>query len=164
MPALKAANHDHLWGRVSAVRGPRPHLSPFLLVFLALAFTAVAARSAHADGNLLAGKRPSAAAGVSNTAALTDGIAAFEGSEWNTTVAAPFASNRAYVEFDLGSSVPIVAAYLQGDNNDEYVVLDPPRTTPRSFRLLDRGATPGVGHARPLDRIRAFGARPLGSG
>ncbi len=104
------------------MRGPRPHLSPLVLASLAIVSTAVAARPAHADGNLLAGKQPSASAGVANVAVLTDGIAAFEGSEWNTTVAAPFASNRAYVEFDLGSSVPIVAAYLQGDNNDEYVL------------------------------------------
>jgi hypothetical protein len=104
------------------VRGPRPVLRRFLLALPAVVLTALAAHPARADGNLLAGKRPSASAGVANTGVLTDGVAAFEGSEWNTTVAAPFSSNRAYVEFDLGRSASIAAAYLQGDNNDEYVL------------------------------------------
>jgi hypothetical protein len=85
-----------------------------------VALVALAARPAHAEDNLLAGKRPASSSGVGNTHALTDGVGAYEGEEWNTSVAAIFSSERAYVEFDLGRSVPIAAAYLQGDNNDEY--------------------------------------------
>jgi hypothetical protein len=99
---------------------PRRKLASPLVLALAAALATLAARPARADDNLLAGKRPSSSSGVSNTRALTDGVGAYEGAEWNTSVAAIFSSDRAYVEFDLGSSVAVVAAYLQGDNNDEY--------------------------------------------
>jgi hypothetical protein len=89
-------------------------------------FTSVLAvtteRPAQGASNLLAGKRPSRTSGVANVTVLTDGVGAFEGDDWNTTVAAVFASDRAFVEFDLGRNVKISAAYLQGDNNDEYVI------------------------------------------
>jgi hypothetical protein len=100
-----------------AARSRRAVLVPFALV---AALTAAGAGPARADDDLLAGKRPSSVSGVGNVHALTDGVGAYEGEEWNTSVAAIFSSDRSYVEFDLGSSVPIAAAYLQGDNNDEY--------------------------------------------
>jgi hypothetical protein len=92
------------------------------LVSLAIvaASMALGARPARADDNLLAGKRPSGASGVGNVRALTDGVGAYEGEEWNTSVAAIFSSDKSWVEFDLGRSVGVTAAYLQGDNNDEY--------------------------------------------
>jgi hypothetical protein len=95
--------------------------SPFWLPLLA-ALAATAARPARADDNLLAGRRPATSPGVYNARAITDGAAALDGEEWNTSVAALFSSDRAYVEWDLGQSVPIAAAYLQGDNNDAYDV------------------------------------------
>ncbi|HSS38616.1 MAG TPA: glycosyltransferase family 87 protein, partial [Polyangia bacterium] len=65
---------------------------------------------------------------------------------WNSTVAATFTSDRAFAEYDLGSSVPINAAYLQGDNNDEYVVsVSEDRT---NFAVL------WVAHARPEPGLR----------
>jgi len=72
--------------------------------------------------NLLAGKVPARADGVANPALLTDGRQAGEGEDWNAPTAAALQSDRAVVEYDLGQSVPIDAAFLQGDNNDEYVV------------------------------------------
>ena len=47
---------------------------------------------------------------------------ASEGEDWNAAAAAVLQSERAFVDYDLGQSVPIDAAYLQGDNNDDYVV------------------------------------------
>jgi hypothetical protein len=93
-----------------------------LLAAATFVLLAALGSSAHADGNLLAGRTPSASAGISNVRALTDGATGFEGDEWNSSVAATFTSDRAFAEYDLGRSVPINAAYLQGDNNDEYVV------------------------------------------
>ncbi len=98
-----------------------PPLLPVISLLAALLAT-VAARPAQADDNLLAGRRPSSSSGVSNARAITDGVGAFEGDEWNSSVAALFSSERAYAEFDLGRSVAIAAGYLQGDNNDEYVL------------------------------------------
>ncbi|HVV53551.1 MAG TPA: hypothetical protein VHO06_28095 [Polyangia bacterium] len=101
---------------------PRSARGRALFAALLAGLLAAAARPARADDNLLARRSPVASPGVSNARAITDGAAAFEGEEWNTSVAALFSSERAYVEFDLGRSVPIAAAYLQGDNNDAYVV------------------------------------------
>ena len=94
----------------------------FLSSLSAALLATSAARAARADDNLLAGRRPSSSSGVSNARAITDGVGAFEGDEWNSSVAALFSSEKAYAEYDLGRSVPIAAGYLQGDNNDEYVV------------------------------------------
>jgi hypothetical protein len=105
-----------------ALPSPRRPRRPALRVALLLGIVATAARPARADDNLLAGRRPTTAPGVGNVRALTDGHAAYDGEEWNTTVAAIFSSDRAFAEFDLGQSVPITAAYLQGDNNDAYDV------------------------------------------
>ena len=109
------------------VHSPRPRrllarVAPMLLAVAVALLATTAARPAHADDNLLAGRRPSSSSGVSNARAITDGVGAFEGDEWNSSVAAQFNSERAYAEYDLGRSFPIAAAYLQGDNNDEYVV------------------------------------------
>jgi hypothetical protein len=53
---------------------------------------------------------------------LTDGQRSFEGSAWNSETAAIFRGSRAYVIFDLGKVTPIDAVYLQGDNNDEFIL------------------------------------------
>ena len=103
-------------------RSPFARIAPLLIPLAATLWTTGAARPANADDNLLAGLRPSTSSGVSNARAITDGAGAFEGDEWNSSVAALFSSERSFVEFDLGRSVPVAAAYLQGDNNDEYVV------------------------------------------
>jgi hypothetical protein len=95
-----------------------------LLVFAAVAAAGVGVFSApaHANENLLAGRMPDAASGISNLRAITDGVAAFEGDEWNSSLSATFTSDRAFAEYDLGRSAKIAAAYIEGDNNDEYVV------------------------------------------
>ena len=100
-----------------ATRLPLARLAATIFILLA-----AQAGPARAEGNLLAGRRPTNSVGISNPRALTDGEAAFEGDEWNSTVAATFRSERAFAEYDLGRSVPINAAYLEGDNNDEYVI------------------------------------------
>ena len=72
--------------------------------------------------NLLAGKAPVRAAGVQAAARLTDGKAALEGDAWNTDATAVFKDASAHVVFDLGAATPVAAAWLQGDNNDRYLV------------------------------------------
>ncbi len=92
------------------------------LAVLAAAGVAASGAPAHAQTNLVAGRMPSAATGISNLKAITDGVTAQEGDEWNSSLSATFTSDRAFAEWDLGRSVPIAATYLQGDNNDEYVL------------------------------------------
>ena len=95
----------------------RAQAVPGLVVLAALSCS----RGAPSE-NLLAGKPPARADGVSNPALLSDGRQAGEGEEWNAPTAAVLRSDRAVADFDLGRAVAINAAYLQGDNNDEYVV------------------------------------------
>ena len=117
-------------------------------LFATLTFILLAALAgpARAEGNLLSGRSPSASSGISNVRAITDGATGFEGDEWNSTVAATFTSDRAFAEYDLGRSVAITAAFLQGDNNDEYVVsVSEDRT---NFAVL------WVAHARPEPGLR----------
>jgi len=74
------------------------------------------------SANLLFGKPPARADGVTNPQLLTDGRQAGEGEDWNAPAAAILQSEQAYVDYDLGESTAIDAAYVQGDNNDDYVV------------------------------------------
>jgi hypothetical protein len=59
---------------------------------------------------------------VMNVGRLTDGRRSFEGSAWNSETAAVFHGSRAEVIFDLGQVTAIDAAYLQGDNNDQFIL------------------------------------------
>jgi hypothetical protein len=77
----------------------------------------------ESSSNLLAHRAPFRAAGVEHVARLTDARADADGSAWNGTQAAVLASPDSLVEYDLGQSVPIDAAFLQADNNDVYEVL-----------------------------------------
>jgi hypothetical protein len=91
-----------------------------MVVLAALFLSTIALPASAAGGNLLGDRSPSRSEGVSNVKVLTDGAAALEGEDWNTTAAAVLTTERSFVEYDLGQSTTIVAAYLQGDNNDEY--------------------------------------------
>jgi hypothetical protein len=53
---------------------------------------------------------------------LTDGERAFEGAAWNSDAVAFFHGGNAHATFDLGKVTPIEAAYVQGDNNDQFVL------------------------------------------
>jgi hypothetical protein len=93
-----------------------------LLLVVAVVLVAASASPASRAGNLLEGLAPSRVFAVTDVATLTDGVVAFEGQEWDSTLAALFRSDRSFVEFDLGESTEIHAAFLQGDNNDQYVL------------------------------------------
>ena len=94
---------------------------PGLVAALVLLGAFACGRGAPAE-SLLAGKLPARADGVANPALLTDGRQASEGATGTPPAAAILQVDRAFVDYDLGKSVPIDAAYLQGDNNDDYVV------------------------------------------
>ena len=99
-----------------------------LFAFLALVLVALAssslvgcaARGKGVPGNLLFERRPAQSQGVRHVESLTDGFAAREGDPWKSELVAILASTQAYVVYDLGQSLPIRAAWLQGDNNDDY--------------------------------------------
>ncbi|MBN1610735.1 MAG: hypothetical protein JW940_29160 [Polyangiaceae bacterium] len=93
------------------------------IALLALVAVALSTGCAAKGGpNLLAGLRPVRSQGVPNQARITDSVRAPEGEDWESSVSAAFSSPQAFVEYDLGQRKPIDAAYVQGDNNDEYVL------------------------------------------
>ena len=59
---------------------------------------------------------------VDNVDRLTDGQQALEGTSWKSEAAASFRRGRAFAVFDLGKVTTIEAAYLQGDNNDQFII------------------------------------------
>lgn len=74
------------------------------------------------QGNVLAGLAPTKVSEVARAAVITDGTAARSGDDWMTELTAHFTSLGSFVEYDLGSPSSFTAAYLAGDNDDEYVV------------------------------------------
>jgi hypothetical protein len=82
----------------------------------------LASGAALAQGNLLAGKSPLRENGVRRSEVLTDGRAGREGDFWRTGATAHFESQDAFVVYDLGAPSPLAAGWLQGDNNDVYLV------------------------------------------
>jgi hypothetical protein len=70
--------------------------------------------------NLLLGKKPSAASGVSGVSRLTDGIAALNGDDWETDLNALFRDEDASATYDLGAVVAIRGIWFETDHNDEY--------------------------------------------
>jgi hypothetical protein len=107
--------------------------------------------------NLLAGKPPARADGAPNALLITDGQTAGEGADWNAPAACLLQSERASVEYDLGRSVPIDAAYVQGDNNDEYVVaVSEDGTSFRDLWIAPPVAAPGQ-RARSADGLAGKG-------
>lgn len=66
--------------------------------------------------------KPVKARGVEHPERLFDDERSLEGARWNVETASRFVHPTAYVEFDLGESTPIRATYVQGDNNDEFIV------------------------------------------
>ena len=84
---------------------------------------------------------PAEAQQVVHVGRLTDGQRSFEGSAWNSDTAAIFRGSRAYVIFDLGKVTPIDAVYLQGDNNDEFIL----ETSEDGVRFTTLWTAPAVG-------------------
>ena len=73
----------------------RPRL---ILAALAAVTLSSGAAAAAEPENILAGKRPQAAKGVTNAPRLTDGLLSNEGDEWLTDVTARFTSVTSFVE------------------------------------------------------------------
>ncbi len=74
-----------------------------------------------ASANLLSVARVIKADGVQRVEVITDGQAATDGEVWNSPMAAIIPA-RGEVVWDLGQQVPIEAALVQGDNNDNYLL------------------------------------------
>ena len=72
--------------------------------------------------NRLAGKSAKVANGAEHAERLTDGMLAPNGDFWNTALTGLLPSSQATMTFDLGSEMPIAAAFIQADNNDRYLL------------------------------------------
>ncbi len=123
----------------------------------ALLAVALASGPALAQSNLLAGKSPSSGRGVGRAEVLTDGRAGREGDFWRTGATAHFEAASAQVVYDLGATTSLAAAWLQGDNNDVYLVEVSPDglTWQTAWRA---GPEPEAGlRARSSDKLEASG-------
>lgn len=74
------------------------------------------------EGNLLAGLTPIQVSGVNSPERLTDGVAAGNGDPFDSELASRIQDTNATVVYDLGASRKITSVWLQGDNDDTYVV------------------------------------------
>lgn len=106
-------------------------MSWLVLALLAQTAPAPAAAAPSGDGvvpnteankNLLATATARPIRGIEKPNVLTDGQLTFEGDEWNTDWTSKVATDG-IMEWDLGSTKPIGAGFIQGDNNDTYILL-----------------------------------------
>ncbi|MGH8530990.1 MAG: hypothetical protein ACRETN_14285 [Nevskiales bacterium] len=98
---------------------PRP--VQLVIVTISLLLASVCAQAAPSPNNLLA-ELPPQAFGVANAGRITDGTGTREGAFWLSEHSAHLASPEAYVDYDLGVPLALRCIWLQGDNNDEYLV------------------------------------------
>ena len=70
--------------------------------------------------NLLLGKKPMAAQGVSGVNRLTDGVSVLNGDDWETNLSARFADEESSVTYDLGAVVRLRSIWFESDHNDDY--------------------------------------------
>ena len=114
MKSLLSVRHDGVSARA---------LTFLLCALVSLVVFALACNKTEGSGHgLLAGKTPTAIEGVQHAERLNDGVAATDGDHWETHLTAVFRRYGAYVEYDLGAPVNVDAIYVQGDNNDEFIV------------------------------------------
>jgi hypothetical protein len=92
----------------------------WLVALVVLALGCFSAREPAPSGSLLAGKSPSAKRGVYGARSMTDGVAAFDGDDWETSLGARFEDEDASVTYDLGAETAIRALWFQADHNDDY--------------------------------------------
>lgn len=74
-------------------------------------------------GSLLFGREPSRVVEVTEPHRLTDGSISAEGDHWETNRTSVLRTPSSEVDWDFGKPVHIRAAYLQGDNNDDFFLL-----------------------------------------
>ena len=110
-----------------------------------------AARRAAAAGPATCwpGVHPARSAGARNPDLITDGRSVPEGEEWGTSAGAVLDGDRAYVDYDLGRAAPIGAVYVQGDNNDSYVV----SVSDDGVNFRELWASPSVAGAGMRERV-----------
>lgn len=72
--------------------------------------------------NRLPGKTITSSGGVEHAERIADGVLAPSGDFWKTGLSAILPSPESYIAIDLGEQLPIAAAWIQGDNNDRYIL------------------------------------------
>jgi hypothetical protein len=93
----------------------------FILASLALLAAACRGPAQPQPGNLLHGIAPREVVGLDHAERISDGITPVDGDPWLTDLSATFARD-AHAVFDLGRVTPVSAAFVQGDNNDTFVL------------------------------------------
>ena len=146
-----------LWRRkgASVVRASGPIMRWPLVLSLLIMLVSTALPSHAAASNLLEGKGPVRSNGAQNVGRLTDDYQAQPGGAWDSHLTVRLPGGTEGVVYDLGKVSPIGAAYLQADNNDEYILegsLDGRDFSP--IWVAPPVSAPGL-QARMTDSLRA---------
>jgi hypothetical protein len=96
-------------------------LFPLVLFFFGILLSGPSHADEACPGNLLAGKLPAQPAGILRAERLTDGVSAIEGEDWQVDLVATILSDGTLI-YDLGHSVPVRSAFLQGDHRGPYLI------------------------------------------
>ncbi|MCC6213570.1 MAG: hypothetical protein IT376_01785 [Polyangiaceae bacterium] len=102
-------------------RAPPRARRAWAVVLLALA-ALVPSCVQSSSTSVLHGLRPERASNARDAERVTDGVVARKGDPWDGDLSAVLRGQGAEVVWDLGKPIPVVAAFLQGDANDEYVL------------------------------------------
>jgi hypothetical protein len=126
-----------------------------LLALLLGGCTQMPARISSAD--LLRGKSPREVSFVEHTERLNDGVTPNDGDVWLTDLSVVFHGAAARVVYDLGRVTPIDSAFLQGDNNDRFLLAV--SDDGKSYReIWQAQAVPGAGmRPRSIAGLSAHG-------
>jgi hypothetical protein len=99
----------------------RKWIALLVAAIAAAIFLGCASETRGTGVGLLAGIAPHKSSGVQRPESISDGVIGRPGDPWDSHLAAVL-SPSSFVEWDLGESRTIRSAFLQGDNNDDYLV------------------------------------------
>jgi hypothetical protein len=114
----------------------------FLAIIIGASATIAGVSAARAEPtcgteNLLTARKPVATQGVrGDTALLTDGAIAAEGTTWDAPAALILESSASTVTFDLGEARSVSALYVQADANDTYKIAGALEDKPDAYKVL----------------------------
>jgi hypothetical protein len=97
-------------------------LATIAVALLLTGLTGCGRHGSAVAGNLVQGRAPTHVTEVRDPARLTDSAVAVAGDHWETDLASVFLSAESSVEWDLGRVAHVSGAYLQGDNNDDFIL------------------------------------------
>jgi hypothetical protein len=108
--------------KIAGTRGKSRRALALVLMVAALLLGACSRRGEKTAGDVLHGLAPTSTTEIKDPQRLTDGAIAVSGDRWDSDLVAVFLSGQSALQWDLGRDVHVKGAYLQGDNNDDFIL------------------------------------------